>query len=137
MENVCRSPMAEGLLKEALSAYGKEDFNISSVGLGACVDYPPDPHACQLLLKKNIDISDYRARQLTKDMIRNADIILVMESSHKTTIEKLDHCAKGKVFRLGHWGNFDIPDPYRKNISAFIASLNLIERGISDWLHRL
>lgn len=129
--------MAEGLLKEALAAYGKNDYTVRSVGLGACVDYPPDPYACQLMLKKNIDISGYRACQLNKDMVRKADIILVMESSHKLAIEKLDPSAKGKVFLLGHWGRFDIPDPYRKKISVFIASLNLIERGISDWLPKL
>ncbi len=129
--------MAEGLLKEALSAYGKEYFNISSVGLGACVDYPPDPYATQLLQKKDIDISDYRASQLTTSMIREADIILVMETAHKAAVEKLDPCAKGKVFRLGHWGDFDIPDPYRKDISAFITALDLIERGIADWLNKL
>lgn len=129
--------MAEGLLKEALIVYGKDDCTVSSVGLGACVDYPPDPYACQLMLKKNIDISGYRASQLDRDMIRKADIILVMESSHKLAIEKLDLSAKGKVFRLGHWGGFDIPDPYRQKISAFVTSLNLIERGISDWLPKL
>ncbi len=129
--------MAEGLLKEALTVYGKNDYSVSSVGLGACVNFPPDPHACQLMLKKNIDISGYRARQLDRDIIRKADIILVMETSHKLAIEKLDPSAKGKVFRLGHWGGFDIPDPYRKKISVFIASLNLIERGISEWLPKL
>jgi protein-tyrosine phosphatase len=137
MGNICRSPMAEGLFKEALAAYGKEGYIVSSVGIGACIDYPPDPYACQLMLKKNIDISGYRARQLNRDMIRKADIILVMETSHKQAIEKIEPCAKGKIFLLGHWGGFDIPDPYRKKISAFVTSLNLIERGISDWLPKL
>jgi protein-tyrosine phosphatase len=121
--------MAEGLLKKALSGSGKDDCIVSSAGLGALVGHPPDPNACRLMLKKNIDISGYHARQLNKDMI--------MESSHKSAIEEFEPCAKGKVFRLGHWGNFDIPDPYQQNISAFVTSLNLVERGVSDWLHKL
>jgi protein-tyrosine phosphatase len=135
--NICRSPMAEGLLKQALSDAEKSDCMVSSAGLGALVDHPPDPYACQLMMKKNIDISGYRACQLNKDMIRKADLILVMESSHKSAIEESEPCAKGKVFRLGHWGDFDIPDPYQKNISAFIASLALIERGVLDWSQKL
>ncbi len=129
--------MAEGLLKQALTADGKGDCMVSSAGLGALVGHPPDAKACQLMMKKGIDISGYRARQLNNDMIRKADLILVMESSHKSAIEESELCAKGKVFRLGNWGNFDIPDPYQQNLSAFVTSFNLIERGVSEWLIKL
>jgi protein-tyrosine phosphatase len=129
--------MAEALLKQTLSYAGKGDCVVSSAGLGALVGQPPDPNACNLTLKKNIDISGYRARQLNSDMICKADLILVMESTHKNAIEEFEPSAKGKVFRLGHWGDFDIADPYRKDISAFEFSLALIESGISEWLLKL
>jgi protein-tyrosine phosphatase len=129
--------MAEGLLKQALTATGKSDCVVSSAGLGALVGHPPDAKACQLMMKKGIDISGYRACQLNKDMIRKADLILVMESSHKSAIEESEPYAKGKVFRLGNWENFDIPDPYQQNLSAFVKSFNLIERGVSEWLKKL
>ena len=129
--------MAEGLLKQALTADEKGDCMVSSAGLGALGGHPPDAKACQLMMKKGIDISGYRARQLNNDMIRKADLILVMESSHKSAIEESEPCAKGKVFRLGNWGDFDIPDPYQQNLSAFVTSLNLIERGVSEWLIKL
>jgi len=89
------------------------------------------------MMKKGIDISGYRACQLDNDMIRKADLILVMESSHKSAIEKFEPYAKGKVFLLGNWGGGDIPDPYQQNLSAFVKSFNLIERGISEWLKKL
>ena len=129
--------MAEGLLKQALTSAGKGDCVVSSAGLGALVGHPPDAKACQLMMEKGIDISGYRACQLNKEMIRKADLILVMESSHKSAIEKIEPCAKGKVFRLGNWGEFDIPDPYQQNLSAFVKSFNLIERGVSEWLIKL
>jgi protein-tyrosine phosphatase len=129
--------MAEGLLKQVLTASGKGDCVVTSAGLGALAGHPPDAKACQLMIKKEIDISGYRACQLDKDMIRKADLILVMESSHKSAIEAFEPCAKGKVFRLGHWGDFDIPDPYQKNLLAFEVSFNLIERGVFEWLGKL
>ena len=135
--NICRSPMAEGLLKQALTVSGKDDCMVSSAGLGALIGHPPDAKACQLMMEKDIDISGHRARQLNRDMIRKADIIQVMESSHKSAIEEIEPCAKGKVFRLGNWGNYDIPDHYKQNLSAFVISFNLIERGISEWLKKL
>ena len=135
--NICRSPMAEGLLKQALAAANKDDCIVSSAGLGALVNHPPDPKACQLMIEKGIDISDYRACQLNKEMIRKADLILVMESAHKIAIEESEPSAKGKVFRLGEWGKFDISDPYKQDISAFVKSFNLIEQGIALWVPKL
>jgi protein-tyrosine phosphatase len=129
--------MAEGLLKNSLTASGRSNCVVSSAGLSALIGHRPDAKACQLMMEKNIDISGYRACQLNKEMIRKSDLILVMESSHKSAIEESEPCAKGKVFRLGHWGNFDIPDPYQQNLSAFVTSLNLIERGVSEWVKKL
>lgn len=129
--------MAEGLLKRALTNAGQGDCVVTSAGLGALIGHPADAKAWQLMIKENIDISDHRARQLNKDMIRKADIILVMDLSQKSAIEALEPCAKGKVFRLGNWGNYDIPDPYQQNLSAFVTSFNLIEQGISEWLKKI
>ncbi|MDD5461890.1 MAG: low molecular weight phosphotyrosine protein phosphatase [Methylococcales bacterium] len=135
--NICRSPMAEGLLKIALADSNKGDCIVSSAGLGALVGQPPDTKACQLMMQKGIDISGYRACQINKEMIRKADLILVMESAHKTTIEAGEPSAKGKVFRMGEWGKFDVPDPYKQEMSAFEKSLNLIEQGVNLWMKKL
>lgn len=134
--NICRSPMAEGLLKHEIA---KKDpsCQVSSAGLGALAGHHPDKNSCALMLKKNIDITSYKARQIDNTMIRKADLILVMELSHKNAIEEMEPSAKGKVFRLGHWGDFDIPDPFQKNLSAFENALKLIDKGIAEWLKKL
>jgi protein-tyrosine phosphatase len=134
--NICRSPMAEGLFRQAFKDVEKK-CRISSAGLSALVGSQPDPIACELLLQKNIDISNYIARQLNTELIHDANLILVMESGHKARIEEFEPSAKGKVFRLGHWGDFDIPDPFNKNAAAFQFALNKIERGIADWLPKI
>lgn len=135
--NICRSPMAEGLLKSAIATANKGDCVVSSAGLSALVGQPPDTKACQLMMEKGIDISGYRARQVSKDMIRKADLILVMESAHKIAIEQNEPSAKGKVFRVGEWGGFDISDPYRQELPAFKKSLSLIEQGLALWMQKL
>lgn len=135
--NICRSPMAEGILKHALDEKGKTSYFVDSAGLGALTGQPADPNACQLLLQKGIDISAHRARQISSDMIRNADLILVMEAWQKTAIETRALSAKGKVFRLGKWGKFDINDPYHKESSIFRQSMTLIEQGVTQWIEKL
>lgn len=131
--NICRSPMVEALLKDALINKGKKNYTISSAGLGALVDHRPDKIACELMLEKGLNISEYRATQLNQEMILKADLILVMESAHKERIVHKEPSAKGKVFRLGEWGGFEIEDPYRQERKEFAEAMRLIEKGIKDW----
>jgi len=134
--NICRSPMAEALLKSTLSTRPNV-YQVSSAGIGALVGHPADNKAKQLMIEKGIDISGHRADQLNEDMIRKADIILVMESAHKQAIEAKQPSAKGKVFRLGEWGDFDIPDPYQRDSIIFESVLRLIDLGVNQWLKKL
>ncbi len=129
--------MAEGLFKHKLAATTKTDCFVSSAGLGALVGHQADPSACKLMMEKGIDISGHRACQLNTEMIRKADLILVMELDQKAVILEREQSARGKVFRLGEWGKFDIEDPYRKELVFFEKSLTLIEQGVSHWLEKL
>ncbi len=127
--------MAEALLKESLKH--KDNHIISSAGLGALVGHNPDETAIKLMQEKGIDISNYQATQINQLLIKKADLILVMESKHKEIIESKDPSSKGKVFRLGEWGKFDIADPYKKERKVFEESLTLIETGVSDWVKKI
>jgi len=68
------------------------------------VGHKADAKASQLMIARGLDISQHRARQLNSEMIRKADLILVMELGHKMDIETREPSAKGKIFRLGEWG---------------------------------
>lgn len=129
--------MAEALLKHSLMAANKSGYIVQSAGLGALVDHAPDKTACDLLSKKGIDISTYRATQINSAMVRNADLILVMEIGHKKALIAQEPSSQGKIFRLGEWGGFDVPDPYQKGIAEFELALELIEQGITHWLPKL
>jgi protein-tyrosine phosphatase len=129
--------MAEGLLKQALIESSKADCFVSSAGLNALIGHKADSKACQVMMKKGIDISGHRACQLNSEMIRKADLILVMETLQKNAIEENEPSTKGKVFRLGEWGKFDIADPYQKELSVFEETLTLIDQGVSQWIKKL
>ena len=129
--------MAEGLLKHQLAQLTKTNHFVTSAGLNALVGHKADEKACQVLMQKGIDISSHRASQLNSVMVRKADLILVMETLHKEAIEDNEPGARGKVFRLGEWGKFEIADPYQKDLSIFENSAFLIEQGISQWLTKL
>lgn len=129
--------MAEGVLKQALADLNKADCVVSSAGLHALTGHKADPKACQVMMEKGIDISNHRACQLNNEMIRKADLILVMEAFQKNAIEENEPSTRGKVFRLGEWENSDIADPYQKELPVFEKTLALIEQGVFQWIKRL
>ena len=119
--NICRSPMAEALLRNALR--GQEEITVESAGLGALVGHPASDYAVELMDERGIDISSHRAQQLTPDLVTKADLILVMEAGHRRVIDENDVTARGKVHRLGEWQDKDIDDPYRLPKAAYVEAL--------------
>ncbi len=130
--NICRSPMAEGLLKQALPGH-----DVSSAGLGALVGQPADPHAVALMQQQGIDISAHRARQLESWMVVAADLVLVMDMEQKRHLEQQYPLCRGKAFRMGESGKFDIGDPYRQELDAFREAAGLIQQGVAAWVERI
>ena len=130
--NICRSPMAEALLRDALR--GQIDITVESAGLGALVDHPAADEAVELMHERGLDISSHRARQLTPELVAATDLILVMESRQKKAIDENESAARGKVFRLCKWRDRDIDDPYHQSREAFEGALLLIDQGVEDWL---
>ena len=130
--NICRSPIAQVMLKQQLP-----EKTIWSAGLGALVGQPADPLSVQVATEYGLDLSTHRAQQLAAWMCQTADLILVMEQSHKKEIEQQYPLICGKVFRLGELRKFDIADPYMQSKSAFKNAGIDIARGVNDWVPRI
>ncbi len=131
--------MAEVLLARRLRERGLSTA-VESAGLGALTGCPADPIACALMTERGLDLGPHRARQLTREMIRQADLVLTMEAGQQRAVEELDASARGRVHRIGRIGRFDVPDPYRQGRAAFEQALALIERGLGElenvfWKH--
>ena len=133
--NICRSPMAAAMLKNALGE--QSGVNLGSAGLGAMVGHPADDHAIALMAGRGLDITGHRARQLEPALIKAADLVLVMESGHRQLISELEPATRGKVYRLCEWSDEDVPDPYRQSRAAFEEALALIEQGVRDWAEKI
>ena len=134
--NICRSPMAEIILKSRLAST-HPDVIVNSAGLGALVDHQADPIGQQLLRERGLDLSTHRARQLTQSILFASDLVLTMTRDQQEQIELLYPAMRGRVHRLGKWGNFDVPDPYKRHNFIFEQSLVMIEQGIDEWILRV
>ncbi len=130
--NICRSPMAQGLLSAGLPR-----AQVRSAGLGALVGMPADDTAVRLMQYRGIDITPHRATQITRQMCLEADMVLVMDAEQRDRVAAMYPQSRGRVFKLGEYTKRDIPDPYRQAETAFRDALSLIDEGVAEWLKRI
>ena len=130
--NICRSPMAEALLKKR---YPRK--NIDSAGVGALVGHPADPAALEIMTAQQLDITKHVAKQLDENLAKKADIIFTMSDGQTKWIEERWPFCRGKTFKLGHWKNKDIADPYKHEMSAFKTAYQDIVDSLEQWADKI
>lgn len=135
--NSCRSPMAKGYLTSLLKDRG--DIEVISAGVAAMSGMYATHEAVKVMADAGVDISGHFARNLTDEMIKKADLILVMEKQHQEKILQRAPQAKGKVYLLKEFGqdnnssqqeDLDIPDPIGKPLEFYQKCFTIIKEEI-------
>lgn len=130
--NICRSPIAAALLKEQ---YPQK--SIDSAGLSAVVGNPVDPNAQEVMTPYSIDMSYHIAKQIDEDLVMTADLIFTMTEGQTKWIEERWPFCRGKTFRIGHWIEKDIADPYRHDKSIFENARRDIVNSLNHWANKI
>lgn len=134
--NICRSPMAEVLLRQRLRTLDRT-VEVQSAGVGALRDHPADSPAQARMRARGLDLSTHRARQVTPELARWADIILVMESKQRDAMLDIAPASRGKTYLLGHWIGQEVPDPYQQPDEVYTRALDLIDQALTSWAGKL
>jgi protein-tyrosine-phosphatase len=111
--NTCRSPMAEGLLRQALDARGvSSQVTVASAGTGAWDGAPASEGAYLVGIEQGVDLSAHRARLLTRELVASADVILVMSRHHAVRVAELG--GADRVHLLGDFAGKggEVTDPF-------------------------
>ena len=128
--NICRSPYAEAVLKKRASG-----IYVDSAGLSAMVNYEADATAQAVARDRGIDMSKHKARQVTRSLIGQSDLILVMDDEHLSRLHRKYPDSRGKSFKLGKLrGDKNIVDPHLKSQSFFELVFNEIDEAVETWL---
>lgn len=114
--NICRSPLAEGILKAKLDP---NNYLVDSAGTASYhIGRAPDPRAIAIAKKHNLDISNLKARQFIVNDFKRFDYIYAMDASNYQNILKLasNEIDKAKVKLILNESypnqNNEVPDPY-------------------------
>ena len=116
--NICRSPMAEGLLAHALNAEEGplKDYKVISAGVAARDGDPPSANSVTAMKKVSLDISSHQSQPITAEMVGEANAIFVMTETHRAVIQATFEPYPKHVYLIREFmpqeANKQIADPY-------------------------
>ena len=143
--NICRSPMAEGVLRHRLVDQGLDArVAVDSAGLGNWhVGDPPDTRAIARARLRGYDVSAQRARQFAVSDYHDFDLILAMDDGHLAAMERRrPPGAHARVhlfleFAPVETGVREVPDPYYGGLDDYDYALDLIEPAVEGLIEAL
>ena len=139
--NICRSPLAEGILQSKLS---RKDFIVDSAGTGGWHSgEQPDKRSITTAKKHGIDISTQKARKFSIKDFENFDYVYVMDNNNYKDVVALapNQEAKNKVKmimnELFESENIDVPDPYYGMEDGFENVYQMLDEVCSEIANKL
>ena len=135
--NICRSPMAEGLLRE-MAKERQLSITVRSGGTMGLREKPAAKNAIKVMAEIKIDISNHKCAGVSQDDIDWADHILVMEGKHASKLRHRFPDADLKILILANFGGMiQIDDPVGGWKRRFRRSRNDIQKCIEGFLRQL
>jgi protein-tyrosine phosphatase len=137
--NQCRSPLAEVLLRRALTEAGLANWSVASAGTWAEAGRAADTRTQAVAAEWNLDLSRHHARRVDGPMLAEADLVLCMERGQREAL-RLEWPAQAATVRLFSelsGLHYDVLDPVRGDLADFRALRRDLQRLIEDGLPRL
>ena len=134
--NICRSPVAEAVLRNRLQERGMDDWTVRSAGTWAIQERAAAKNSIRVLAERGMDIADHRSRMVTNEILDQADLILCMESGHVEALKAEFPEAAHRIHLLSAMAGekTSISDPYRGPLEEYkrMATIvtDLIDRGL-------
>ena len=132
--NICRSPMAEAVLRERLNHPGT---TIVSAGTSALVGEPAEALAIEVAGQYGFNLAPHRARQALPPLLLESDLVLVMTHGHLDWVHERVPALRGRVQLLGRWREQEVPAPDGKDRATYVRVFEQIADCVADWLPRL
>jgi len=119
--NVCRSPVAEALLKQRLHEQGYNDWVVKSAGTWATFPRSASRYSIELMAERDIDIHSHRAQMIDESLLRESDLVLCMEEGHVEALQIEFSTYRAKIYTLSEMvaKRYSIADPYGGPRSAY------------------
>jgi protein-tyrosine-phosphatase len=138
--NICRSPLAELIMRRELAARDLDGIAVTSAGTGAWDGAPASEGAYLVGLERGIDLSGHRARLLSRGLVEGADLILTMARHHRARVDELG--GAGRVHVLGEYAGkkgdeAEVSDPFGGDLEVYRVTCRQLEVFITAVVDRI
>jgi protein arginine phosphatase len=138
--NICRSPMAEALLKRLVNKRSDADeWHIESAGTWAQNGVSAALLSQFVMEDMGMNIADHRSKRVTRPLLRHSDLVLTMERQQKEGLILQFEPFADRIYMLSEMvGKIeDVPDPIGSEFEYFKATAILIESYLSDGFEKI
>lgn len=137
--NICRSPLAEAILRERAKAYQDRFLiKVDSCGVEAGpVPMPPDMRARNVAQQRGVSLKGIKSRRLSEQDYFKYDVILAMDSKHLAALDESkpdSSTARIELFRQQFETDQEVPDPYYGNSHGFERVFKLLLEATDHFL---
>jgi protein-tyrosine-phosphatase len=138
--NTCRSAIAEALARKFTIERGLSDVEIQSAGTSAWDGAPASDGALLVGMERSLDLSQHRAQTLTRDLVRDADLVLAMGPHHLERIEALG--GSGKSYLLTDFASHGasarpVNDPIGGELEMYRSTADELEQEVRRVFDRI
>jgi len=144
--NICRSPLAEGIMQQKINARSLNAETYSSGTSNYHISEPADPRTIAIARHHGVDITTHRVTQFKADDFDKYDMIFVMDNSNMKSVLRLARTESDyKKVRLimsaiSDRKSMEVPDPYYSDKEGFELVYNMLDEAcekIADELENL
>jgi len=138
--NLCRSPMAEALLRARLAREeARKDWRVGSAGVWTTDGRPASAHAIEEMARRGIDLRAHHSRNVTPQLMAEADLVLAMTRQHVEALSSAfpDHAHKVALLSEMVGQTYDIRDPYGGARLEYKYTARELEQLVEDGYERI
>ncbi len=127
--------MAELMLRSAVDAANLSAVRIESAGVAAEVGESATPNTVTVLAEQGIDGSNHVARQLTEQMLADADLVLVATEAVRRRVLNYRNSDASKVRLM--LGEGDLADPWGFSLETYRSTARELQPAVEGWLEEI
>jgi protein-tyrosine-phosphatase len=138
--NTCRSALAESIARKVAIERGLTDVDVQSAGTSAWDGAPASDGALLVGMERGLDLSSHRAQMLTRELLRDVDVVLAMGPHHLERIEALG--GGGRSFLLTDYASRGastrpVNDPIGGELEVYRSTADELEQEVRRVLDRI
>jgi glycine hydroxymethyltransferase len=132
--NICRSPMAEGMMRELVK--GRTDVVVLSAGVSAPRGSSASRSAVDALSELGIDLASFRSQPVTGELLEQCTHVFTMTREHRRLLDLLFPEQGSKIRLVGEFirGGGDVPDPIGQGLTTYKRCRDAIKSALAQIL---